>query len=253
MENEFTIAESYEIPSKGLVYDKVVDGNIKIRSMTTQEEMKRLSSSDTPYKIMSDVIEACLVEKPGVRVYDMCLGDYEYLMHRLRVVTYGSDYKMSVSCPSCRKIFETRCNLDGLAKKEYTEEVEALKHITLPVSGKLVDLKFQTPRILDSISTKRKDILTRNPSMLTDPSYLLNLESVIDKVDGQVLGELQKDDFVRKLSMKDANYLYKKAVKLNESVGLKSNFTCKCPSCGFETDTTFRITSEFFDPSIDDE
>ena len=71
-----------------------VNPNIKIRSMTTEEEMKRLGYTEQPYKMLSEIIDDCLVDKPGISTYDMCLGDYEFLLHKLRVVTYGSDYKI---------------------------------------------------------------------------------------------------------------------------------------------------------------
>ena len=45
MEN-YTIAEEYTLPSKGLVYDKQIKPTIKLRCMTTQEEMKRLGKSN---------------------------------------------------------------------------------------------------------------------------------------------------------------------------------------------------------------
>ena len=60
-----TIFESFTLPSKGLIYNKEIDPHVTLRSMTTMEEMKRLSPSDTPYKVMSDIIEACMQEKPA--------------------------------------------------------------------------------------------------------------------------------------------------------------------------------------------
>lgn len=69
--NDYIIGESFTLPSKGLVYDKKVNPNIKIRSMTTEEEMKRLGHSELPYKLLSEIIDDCLVEKPGISSYDL--------------------------------------------------------------------------------------------------------------------------------------------------------------------------------------
>ena len=106
MAQNYTIAESYVLPSRGLIYDIPVKAEVKIRSMTTEEEMRRQAPSDTPYKVMCDIIEECLIEKPGISVYDMCLGDYQFLLHKLRVVTYGTEYKMMVTCPNCGELLE---------------------------------------------------------------------------------------------------------------------------------------------------
>ena len=52
--------------------------------MTTNEEMKRLSrSQERPNKPMADVIDDCLVQGPGISAYDLCIGDYQYLMYKL--------------------------------------------------------------------------------------------------------------------------------------------------------------------------
>jgi hypothetical protein len=65
----------------GLVYDKPINPVFKIRSMTTEEEMRRLAHTERPYKLLCDIIEECIVgDKPGISVYDMCLGDYQYLL-----------------------------------------------------------------------------------------------------------------------------------------------------------------------------
>ena len=91
--------------------------------MTTEDEMRRLAPSDTSYKLMGEVIENCLVEKPGVGVYDMCLGDYQFLLHKLRVVTYGSDYRMTVTCPNCGETFEAKISLDDIIEIPFEEDL----------------------------------------------------------------------------------------------------------------------------------
>lgn len=253
MAENYTIAEHYELPSKGLIYSHQFDPSVKLRSMTTQDEMKRLTNSDLQYKIMSEIIDDCIVdEKLPISSYDMCLGDYQYLLHRLRVVTYGPEYKMSVKCPVCGGVSDVVCDLDSLEKIEFEmEDIDKLKEVQLPTSNKAVTLKFQTPRILDNIAKRKKDLLKKNPESLVDPSFLLTLMSVIDTVDDKKLNEVQLEKFVRNLPMRDANILLQKAIKLNESVGLKTDFECKCKHCGFEMTSSFRITPEFYGPTID--
>lgn len=77
----FTITEDCTLPSLGLVYSKPVNPNVKLRSMTTEEEMRRLAHTERPYKVLCDIIEDCIVgDKLGISVYDVCLGDYQYLL-----------------------------------------------------------------------------------------------------------------------------------------------------------------------------
>lgn len=91
---DYTIMEGYELPSKGLIYDVPVNAHVDLRCLTGSDELKLLAHTTNQFKLLSDVIESCLIEKPAVHVYDMALGDYEYLLQRLRVVTYGTEYKM---------------------------------------------------------------------------------------------------------------------------------------------------------------
>ena len=118
----YTIAEGYELPSKGKIYNTKVDAQIELRSMTARDEMKRLSPSNSQFKKLADIIEGCMIEKPKIKVYDMALGDYEFLLHKLRIVTYGPDYKIAVGCPHCGQTFETNANLEQLQILEFDEE-----------------------------------------------------------------------------------------------------------------------------------
>lgn len=251
-EDLYTIAEDCTLPSRGLIYGSPINPDIKLRSMSVAEEMKRLSATETPYKVMCDIIEDCMVDgKPAISVYDMCLGDYQYLLMKLRTVTYGADYKMNIHCPVCGGNSEIVCNLDELGVVYYEDSINELKQVHLPRCDKDVELKFQTPRILDEIAKRKKEIFKANPELVVDPGFRLTLEAMIKTVDGKVLNPAALETFVNKMKMQDANILMQKAVKLNESVGLNTDFITKCKHCEAEIPATFRITGEFFSPTVD--
>lgn len=247
--NDYIIAEEYTLPSKGLVYSQEVNPNIKIRSMTTNEEMKRLSPSERPYKLLSEIIDDCLVVKPGISSYDMCLEDFQYLLHKLRVVTYGSDYKLTTVCPVCGNINNQKLDLDTLPVSEYSDECNQNLNITLPATKKVIKLKLQTPRILDDISVKSKDLHTKSPDMKGEPAFLLNLQSLIDTVDGEKLNTAQLTAFVSQLPMRDANYILKSINKIK--LGIDTMITFTCQKCKANYNQSLPITGEFFRPSID--
>ena len=251
MENNSTIYESFTLPSKGLVYDKEVDPRITLRPMKTIEEMERLSPTEAPYKVMSDIIEKCMKVPPKIHVYDMCLGDYQFLLHKIRIVTYGTKYKMAVMCPKCEQYEELEADLSSLEVHEYTPEVDDLKRITLPVSNDLVTLRFQTPRDLDTIAFKKKE-RQKKTKLNKDYGLMYTLMSLIDEVDGRKLDAFETEEYVKNLYMGDVNFILRSAEKLNASIGLESfiTVTCNNPECEHEFIAPFRITSEFFGPSI---
>ena len=248
---DYVIAESYTLPSKGLVYtgNVKVNPNIKIRSMTTEEEMKRLGYTEQPYKMLSEIIDDCLVEKPGISTYDMYLGDYEFLLHKLRVVTYGSDYKIQYKCPICGSTNNVTINLNDIEVNEYSDDMSKLFHITLPQSQKIVDLKLQTPRMLDEINSESEKLKSKSSNMVGEPAILFNVKSLIDKVDGQLLDDVKLEQFVRHLSMRDVNYILRSIDKIK--IGVSQTIKCKCPKCKENIEIPFPLTSEFFRPSID--
>lgn len=246
---DFIIAESYTLPSLGKVYEGSVNPNIKIRSMTTEEEMKRLGHSDTPYKMLSEIIDDCLVEKPGIPTYDLCVGDYQFLLHKLRIVTYGKDYKIETRCPICGKLNEYTIDLESLNVVKYTEDFAKYFNITLPKSKKKVELRLQTPRMLDEINNRSKELLKKSPDMKGEPAFLFTLQSLIYKVDGEVLDDVKAEAFVRHLPMIDANYIIRSVDKIN--IGIDTKLSLQCKHCGIEYSQIFPITGEFFGPSID--
>ena len=246
---DYIIAESYTLPSKGMVYEKDVNPDIKIRSMTTNEEMKRLSKTDSPYKMLTEIIDDCLVEKPGISTYDMCIGDYQFLLHKLRVVTYGSNYPIQTICPLCGAIKKQEIDLESLEVTEYSDEMSKHLHITLPQSKKEIELRLQSPRMLDENKRRAKELLKKSPNFKGDPAFLYTLESVIKKVDGEVLDPVRLEQFVRSLPMKDSNFIIKSLDKIN--IGINTTLEIKCDNCGVEYKTTFPYSEEFFGPSID--
>lgn len=247
---DYSIAEDFVLPSKGKLYSKDINPNIKLRSMTTLEEKKRLSHSDSGYKILSEIIDDCTVDnKPEISSYDMILGDYQYLLYKLRTVTYGPDYKVDIRCPYCGEAHSEVINLDDLEVKEYSEDIDKLLQITLPRSKKLVKLNILTPRMLDKINERAKEIRKKSPDIEGDPKLVLWLEAVINTVDGEVLSPAKLTKFVEQLPMADVNYINKSLDKIK--LGIMAEVQTVCPICGNDCIQPLPWSGEFFGPSID--
>ena len=246
---DVSLKESVVLPSKGLVYGVAFDPKITLRSMTTLDELKRNSKYDTEYKVMSDIIEGCIEEELPVHVYDMCIGDYQFLLHKLRVVTYGRNYKMYIRCPQCGEIVESKVDLDTLTPVEFEDSVPDNK-IILPISGKEVKLSFQTPRMLDEVDKKAKELSKKNKDNIDYRPLFLTM-SYIKEYDGKELDPVKLEAVVRKIPLKDLKYINQKGDELNRKVGIDTEVIAKCPKCGFETVTTFCLGPDFWDPSFD--
>ena len=196
---EVSLKESFVLPSRGLIYGSEFNPKITLRSMTTMDELTRNSKYDTEYKVMSDIIESCIEEKLPIHVYDMCVGDYQFLLHKLRIVTYGKDYKMYIQCPNCQEIVESKVDLDSLTELVFDPETVGSREITLPVSGKKVLLSFQTPRMLDTVEERAKELKrkTKDRGDYKDYRILFLAMSFIKEIDGKELDPVRLEAVVR--------------------------------------------------------
>ena len=69
---DYTISESFTLPSKGLIYDKKFDPIITLHSMQTRHEMMRLSPGEYPYKSLCDIIDDCIVSDIDTKMINLC-------------------------------------------------------------------------------------------------------------------------------------------------------------------------------------
>ena len=246
---DYVIAEEYTLPSKGMVYSKAIDPVVKIRSMTTNEEMKRLGQSKLPYKMISEIIDDCLVKKPGISAYDLCIADFQFLYHKLRIVTYGKEYPFSTVCPVCGNINKSEIDLESLNTITFSSDLNKYLEVTLPVTGKKLKLKLQTPRMLDEVKVKAQELLKKSKDYKGEPAILFTLISLIETIDGEVYNEFALEEFIRKLPMKDTNYIIKSIDKV--AFGIDTTIDNICDNCGSAYKSQLPITGEFFGPSID--
>ncbi len=249
-QKNYSIAEYVSLPSGGKIYDKPVDPEIKLRAMTGRDEMKR-SGGKNSFKVLADVIEDCMIEKPAVHVYDMALGDYEYLLHRLRVITHGTKYQMTVYCKDCKKYEDATANLDQIQVITYDEtEWNKAKYIILPDSGDTITLQFQTPRMLDENVTKLKEMQRRYKNAQLDFTKLVLVKSIIAEVNGEFMDEMKLEDYIMGLSARDMNIIIRGVDTLNGLIGIDVNLVVDCPECGGEIKTRFQYGQEFFEPTV---
>lgn len=245
-----TIQEKFKLPSKGKLY-KDVPEELTLRSMTTEEELRRLSQRGRQYQKLCDILDACIIETMPISTYDMCLGDYQALIYGLRTVTYGSNCFNPTICPKCGKVNKHEVDLFKLKLIEFEDFKPEDLEVVLPRTQKKVTLKIQTPRMLDEIEKEVEDFKSKNPESDLDMNFLYTLKHSIEYVDGVHYDPIKMESFLRKLPMADTNVLIQKTVKINDKVGIDTSITEKCDSCGSLYDATFRINSEFFGPTID--
>lgn len=248
---EYTITGNFVLPSKGKIYTEEIDPNVTLRTMTTAEEMRRMSATDFPYKAMSEIIKACMVSGPELHPYDMCLGDYLFLLYKLRTVTYGPFYKVTTTCPYCTTQNIDTINLDELEAKEFDPEIFNYMQFELPQSKNTVKLKIQTPRMLDTVQEKVKQYRKKSDDKSINPELIYTVSTMIDTIDGEQHNPVEVETWVRQLPMLDTQTILIYADKINEFIGISRKLEVECSICRLTYNTNLRINNEFFRPELD--
>ena len=249
-QTNYTIGEGMSLPSKGLIYGRPVNEFVELRSMTARDEMKRLSPTSSQFRLLSEIIEGCMIEKPAIKVYDMAIGDYEFLLHKLRTITYGDEYKMEIRCPFCGKLVESIAHLEELKLQVIEpEQFEAARNIVLPVGGQHLVLNFMTPHIMDMTESTVKELKRKFKDAEVDFETLVRLKFAIDTVDSVKLSDTALENFINKLPAKDLLKIENSLAELNLQFGIDNKLEITCDGCGGEVPTYFRYGPEFFRPT----
>ena len=251
MNTNYTISEIVTLPSLGKLYSPEIDPQVSLRSMSTADEMKRLSQTEFPYRTMCEIIKDCITTPVSVHPYDMCIGDYLFLLHRLRIVTYGADYTLSSICPFCGHNNIDTVNLDDLGIKTYTDDVLKYFNFKLPRTEKEIKIRFQTPRMLDSVTQRVSEHKKKSKDKSVDPTIIYTVANLIEEIDHSPVDVIRAEDFVRELPMLDTQTILAHADKINQEIGLDLDLESVCDVCNLTFSTSFRMTSEFFRPTLD--
>ena len=248
--NNYTIAETYELPSLGKIYEEEVTPVVTIKSMTTEQEQKRLAITEYPYKMLCEIIDDCIVDPIGISSYDMHIGDYQFLLHKMRIVTYGSEYSMSVRCPYCGFVSNEVVNLDELKVIKYEEDnFSKYQEFILPKSEKKITLNIQTPRMIDNVQQKAKEYKKKFPEA-SDQTLTFTIQSLIKKIDDKKPDPLKIESFIRSLPMADVNTIVTYAEKLNSLIGIDTSLIFTCDFCQLEHESQLTMGKEFFRPAL---
>lgn len=248
MENA-RIVETLMLPSRGLIYEENVNPEIELSSMKTKHEMLRLSATEENHKVMASIIDDCLVSDLGLSSYDLCLGDFQYLLYKLRIVTFGPEYELQCRCPYCGFDSILTLNLDELPVHEYDDSLADLLEVTLPVTKKKIKLTMQTPRMLDRINTRVREHNKKRKNTNENTTVLYTLMACIEEIDDEPVDIGLMEQWLRDLPLADTNVLLYRIDEINNSLGIELDSAATCKVCGSTFIAPFRVNNSFFRPN----
>lgn len=225
------ITETCHLPSKGIPYEGHLGSTVEFRAMTTVEERMRLSGENF-WSTMVAILNRCKCNTD----FDMKnLVDFDFFaaIVKLRIVSYGSNYKINSRCISCGKEQELNIDLDTVAVTELPDDfVEPFVIGPLPMSGDVLECRFL--RVFDYIDIHNKvsDWQRKHPkNTLDNPEYTLLMEHAIVSVNGVKLNDIQKHKYVESMIGTDSTYYHDQLNDMFYGLHRVGTVDCEEPDC----------------------
>ena len=248
--------EFVELPSRGKYYPAghPLHGKdtIEIKFMTAKEEDILTSKALIKKGIAIDRMLQSLIIDKNIKVEDLLVGDKSALIIAARISGYGSEYSVSVTCPSCETKSKHEFDLSAFSVKE-TEDLSSIGvsqtengtfTFKLSKTNVQVEVKLLTGR--DEASIVNEMAMKKGKKTLqVEKNSTSQLKRVIVSVNG-IQDRNQISSFVDNMPAIDSRFLRAVLRQLNPEVDTTQTFVCA--SCGHEEEMEVPFTVEFFWP-----
>lgn len=214
-----------DLPSRGKFYTNFE--GVKISPLKFIDEQLILNGKDIQKDIVTELLEKTV---EGIDISKILLMDKNYLLMKLREVSYGDDYEFGVVCKACN--YETQSKImisKQLNMLQIPEDFEDPRTIELPKLGVKADIRL---------------IRNREESYLLDTEvmyknlyrFIVNLNNHTDPV------FISKA--IERMEIADVKKIFKEVTNL--PYGIDPRFVFKCGKCGHKETLAVPIDSGFF-------
>lgn len=249
-----TPSEIIPLPSKGYFYPEghpLSGGTIEMRYMTAKEE--DILASQTLIKqgvVIDKLLQSLIITK--VNYNDILTIDKNAIFIAARILAYGPDYEVEITCPSCGEKTKQHVDLQSFEEKvvdwsQFTKGVTTHEFI-LPTAKNKLTLKFLThgdeKLIEEAVKASKK--LTKITGV--DAELTTRLKHIITAVDGDT-NKINIDAFVNSMLSRDSLALRAHLKQITPDIDTTFSFTC--PHCDYQQETmALPINVGFFWPSL---
>lgn len=203
-----------ELPSKGKFYKSFdVNTGVKVRPMTFKDEQNLVQQVSNPkFNLIDFILENCVT---GVNISELLTMDIMAILYKIREISYGDEYKVSVTCPKCSTENIVDFKMSLMPINYVPDDMQDPREVTLPVLGVKAKVRF----------VRKED----NTLFDGKVSNLWRFIEVIDECfDKAQISQLLNDD---RFPIRDAKALIN-AVTANEyGVVTEANYSCANQDC----------------------
>jgi hypothetical protein len=222
--------EVIDLPSKGVFYPEgspLRSGQIEIKYMTAKEEDILTSTNLIQKGIVLDKLMDSIIVTKGIKSADLLIGDLNAVMVATRILGYGKDYPVSLSCPICGKEVEQTVDLATLEMENEPEPGTTSREfaLVLPVSKAEVTVKMLTRGDELAIEKETKALKKTNSNIETDSTS--RLRALVTSVNGDTSkGTIWQ--FVENMLVRDTRFLREQYRSSIPDVNFNIEVECDC-------------------------
>lgn len=227
-----------DLPGK-IAYDKSF--NVQIRCITPVEQKFILSLSQKEQKTSKEYInflkKLVVIDNPEVKFEDLYWFDVQYLLYKIRYLTYAKyPIKLVFSCPDCGKEITKEVDIGNLQIDE--PNIENSKIILdnlgeIKIRNKIVQDDTDIETFMKKNKLDQDDFQTR--MLLIDLCLIKGEKSLDDIYQMAEQGDITASDIIA----------VEKWIE-NNTWGVKEEMMIKCPDCGKEVSRGYMLSIEDF-------
>lgn len=244
MESKFKLpTETIELPSKGLLYPEghpLSGGTVEMKYMTAKEEDILTNQNYIRQGTVIDkLLQSMLVTKFDYD--DLLVGDKNAIMLAARILSYGSDYVVTLDGEQHTidlSQFDNKVLEEGMYARGINEFT-----FNLPSTGNVVTFKLLAHGDEKKIEQEIKGLQKINKDNVAESST--RLKHVITSVNGEREPKDVRDFVDNYLLAKDARALREEYAKVSPDINFEFTYV---DSQGVEKEATLPITLNFFWP-----
>ena len=240
--------ETIDLPSGGKFYPEgspLRSGKIDVKYMTAKEE-DILTSTNLIQKgtVIDKLMESLIVTK-GVSPNDLLTGDLNAVMVAARILAYGKDYPIDITCGTCMTKFSHTVDLSTMQTidaHEFPENGEF--SISLP-TGTVVTFKLLTRGDEKAISEEVAALKKFNNAVGSDSTTRLKymITSINGNRDKKAIREFSEAMIIR--DVRALRQAYKKV-----SPDVDFDLQIQCTACSTEMKVRMPFGQNFFWPDL---
>lgn len=246
--------EVIALPSRGKFYPEghpLSSGQIEMKYMTAKEEDILASQNLIKQGIVIDkLLQSLIVTK--INYNDLLTVDKNAIFIAARILAYGEDYDVSITCPACQHKASQTIDLQQFEEKAINwdgfTEGKATHTFKLPAAKNELTLKLLTHGDEKDIEKAAKNNKKRSKLSGIDRDLTTRLKQVIVAVDGnEERADINK--FVDSMLSRDSLALRKHLKEVTPDIDTTIYY--ECDDCGHESSNMqLPIDVGFFWPGV---